>query len=72
MTVKKIRKTVRHGTNTVHSRYGRRKIKGRNIRGSTLKAKYSRGKVTGVWSMIPFPRAVARMLGAKWADPRRR
>ena len=54
--------TSRHGKNT-HSKNGR---------GSTLKVKTSRGKVTGVWGMIPFPRAVARFLGAHWADPRGR
>jgi hypothetical protein len=67
--VRKIRRTVRTSTYTHHSRFGRR---GRR-RGSTLKATYSGGRRTGgIWSMIPFPRAIAAALGAKWARPKRR
>jgi len=67
--VRKVRKRVRHSTSSLVSRYGRR---GKGGRGSSLRASYSGGKRTGIWSMSYFPRAVARTWRAVWADPRRR
>lgn len=64
--VKKIRRRVRHSVVTTKSRYGRN----RGNRGSTLEARYSGGKRTGIWSFWLFPRLRARSRGSKWALPR--
>ena len=65
--VKKTRRTVRHGVNTIASRRGRGKYGG-----FALKALYSGGKTRQVSSHRIFPRAIARTMRALWADPRRR
>lgn len=47
----------------MRSRYGRK-------RGSTLEARYSGGKRTGIWSFWYFPRSRAATKGSRWALPR--
>lgn len=65
----------RKPTRTDHSRYGRRTWN-KNRRGSSILVNFGMDMhpwmERGFFSKIPFPRAVARMFGAKWVSPKRR